>query len=103
MFLFSDDHEKILLVATGYKLDQISDCLEFLEPYTLIDNQIITEILNSELMVELFQRLLTDDHEFKLEEHQIPGIHMPVDYDHILEQRAKKLGKPHILSYWQYQ
>ena len=91
------------MAATGYKLDQIHDCIEFLEPYKNIDDHTIMEILNSELMVDLFQRLSADDQDFKLEEHQLPGIQTPVDYDRILEQRANKLGKPHVLSHWHFQ
>lgn len=60
------------------------------------------EILESEFMVELFQRLAAVDKDFKLEEHQIPGVQTAADYDLILAERAKKLGKPHALSHGLY-
>lgn len=89
----------LLSVATGYNKSQINDCLEFLEPYNSVNNEMIMEILDSETMVELFQRLAANDQVFKLEEHQIPGIQTSADFDIILWERAKKLGKPHVLSH----
>ena len=98
-----DHQEKVILVATGYSLDQIGECLEFLEPYGNVNDHTIKEILQRDIMVDLLQRLAADDQDFKLEEHQIPGVQMPVDYDNILADRAKKLGKPHVLSHWQFE
>ena len=56
----------------------------------------ILEILEGEFMVELFQRVAAVDQDFKLEEHQIPGVQTAADYDLILAKRAEILGKPYV-------
>ena len=67
-------------------------------------------MLDSEIMQDVIQKHAIDSLDFKLEEHQIPCLMSPGDYgnmtylkvDNILAERAKKAGKSHALSAWQY-
>ncbi len=95
--------EKILAVATGYSLDQLKDCLEFLEPYGSPTFAEYTEILQGEVMVEVIQKHAVDMQYFRLEEHQTPCVMSPADYDHILATRAQRAGKAHVMSHWQFE
>ncbi|KAJ3325913.1 hypothetical protein HDV06_002298 [Boothiomyces sp. JEL0866] len=93
-----DQSEYILLACTGYELEQLSNCLEFLQAYHMSD---ITEIINSEFVTSMIaHNSEKEETQFRIEDHQLPLNMESSDFDKILSDRAKKLGSFHAPSFW---
>ncbi|KAJ3369935.1 hypothetical protein HDU91_006735 [Kappamyces sp. JEL0680] len=102
--------EQLLLAATGYSLDQLGECFQFLDNYFSSPEDVYS-ILDCEMMQEVIQKHASEDIDFKLEEHQIPCLMSAADYgtreskltlDNVLAERATKAGASHVLSAWMY-
>ncbi|KAJ2995978.1 hypothetical protein HDV02_000264 [Globomyces sp. JEL0801] len=95
--------EKLLLTATGYTVNDLSDCLQFMEVY---HPENVEEILTTECMqktIKNYSSFLNEnllDQDFKLQQHQITSLRSVKEYDELLQRNAQLLGNDHQSSYW---
>jgi hypothetical protein len=73
--------ELLLFHVTGYRLDQIKNCLKFLEPYSMSD---LSNVFNDVGVLDLIQKWDHEGRPFRLEEDQLVGTMKNSDYGNFL-------------------